>query len=431
MTLTYASKLCFKQVPANNFKSKCLSTQLMQANSLIASTSKGFFAFLPLGQRIVEKLTNVVEKELHKIGGQKCEVPSIGHKGIWEKSGRWNEIGSEMFKLNDRLKTEYCLQPTAEEMFTILTQNLGTINKKMLPLMLFQTSQKFRDEMNPRFGILRSKQFLMNDLYTFDLDHQTAEITYNEIFKVYETIFENILGFKDDIYKVQANPGAMGGNFSHEFHLPNPSAEDTLLICKSCGNQSKKDEVKSLSNCCKCDSKDLKIIETVEVGHTFQLGERYSKVFEANSTNGNPYFMCCFGLGITRIIAAAIDVLSVSNKAMRLPNILSPFKVVIILPKENSVNSVFVQSFINDISNLPGLCNNVLIDDRIEKSIGRRINEANQLGIPNILVASSHKHVDPFEIQTIEYFKTFSKSDKLEKIGNLTHSELFVELSKI
>uniref|UniRef100_A0AC34FYF2 Proline--tRNA ligase n=1 Tax=Panagrolaimus sp. ES5 TaxID=591445 RepID=A0AC34FYF2_9BILA len=403
----------------------------MQTNPLIASTSKGFFALLPVGQRIVEKLTNIVETELIKIGGQKCEVPSMGPKNIWEKSGRWNELGSEMFKLNDRLETEYCLQPTAEEMFTTLTQNLGPINKRILPLMLFQTSQKFRDEMNPRFGVIRSKQFLMNDLYTFDVDSQAAENTYNKVFKVYERIFEEILGFRNDIYKVQANPGAMGGNFSHEFHLPNSSAEDALLICNSCGHKSKKDEVKSLSNCSHCNSQDLKTIETVEVGHTFQLGEKYSKVFEAISPNGNPYFMCCFGLGITRIIAAAIDVLSISNKAMRLPDALSPFKLAIILPKENTVNSLFLQSFIKDIANLPTFFNNILIDDRIEKSVGRRIHDANHLGIPNILVASSHKHVDPYAIQKIEYLKTFPKSDKVEKIRDLTHSELFLELSKM
>uniref|UniRef100_A0A914Z6I2 proline--tRNA ligase n=1 Tax=Panagrolaimus superbus TaxID=310955 RepID=A0A914Z6I2_9BILA len=430
MTLTYASKLYFKQLAPNTFKSKCLSTQLMQTNPLIASTSKGFFALLPLGQRIVEKLTKLVETELVKIGGQKCEVPSMGPKIMWEKSGRWNELGSEMFKLNDRLETEYCLQPTAEEMFTTLTQNLGSINKKMLPLMLFQTSQKFRDEMNPRFGVIRSKQFLMNDLYTFDVDSVAAENTYNNVFKVYETIFEEILGFKNEIYKVQANPGAMGGNFSHEFHLPNPSAEDALLICNSCGQKSKKDEVKNLSNCSHCESHNLTTIDTVEIGHTFQLGEKYSKVFEATSSKGNPYFMCCFGLGITRIIAAAIDVLSVSNKALRLPNSIAPFKLAIILPKENTVNSLFLQSFINDIANLPTFSNCVLIDDRAEKSIGRRIHDANHLGIPNILVASSHKHVDPYEIQTIEYLKTYPKSDKVEKVGDLTHSELFAQLSK-
>ena len=180
MALTYASKLYFKQLPPNTFKSKCLSFQLMQSTGrypsrcspvisldkksthnlfcfmplcflgLIAPTSKGFFAFLPLGQKIVDKLRTIVEDELSKIGAQKCEVPSMGPKAMWEKSGRWDEIGSEMFKLNDRLQTEYCLQPTAEEMFTALTENLGVIKEKMLPLMLFQVGF-YPNQYSPRF----------------------------------------------------------------------------------------------------------------------------------------------------------------------------------------------------------------------------------------------------------------------------------------
>lgn len=133
--------------------------------------------------------------------------------------------------------------------------------------------------MNPRFGLLRSKQFLMNDLYSFDSDQVAAQKTYHQISQIYESLFTNILGFKDDVLKVEANPGAMGGNLSHEFHLPNPSAEDNLLICNSCGHKSKKDEVKNHTECEECGKNSLKTVETVEVGHTFQLGDKYSTTF--------------------------------------------------------------------------------------------------------------------------------------------------------
>lgn len=278
--------------------------------------------------------------------------------------------------------------------------------------------------MNPRFGLLRSRQFLMNDLYSFDVDKKSAESTYEVMTEVYRKLFEDILELKHYVRRVEADSGAMGGDVSHEFHLPNPSAEDSLLICKKCKTAKKKDEHSGSFECAKCNS-NFEKLDTVEVGHTFQLGEKYSRIFHALSPKQNPYFMCCFGLGLTRIIAASIDAITVSNKAMRIPKVLSPFQLCVVFPKDKTENAMFLNSFLKDLDEVEGLKNQILIDDRVEKSIGRRINEMNQLGIPNIVVASGKKYVDPFEIQKIEYFVTKPSDDKVLKVGDLTHSELF------
>lgn len=140
MVLTYATKLHWKQLAPTTVKSKCLSLQLMVNNGLISSAGKGFFTILPIGQRIIDKLVKIVDDELLKIGAQKMEVPSLAMKKIWIKSNRWEQMGKEMFKLIDRLNSEYCLQPTAEEMFTSNVAALGTVREKMLPLMLYQVS---------------------------------------------------------------------------------------------------------------------------------------------------------------------------------------------------------------------------------------------------------------------------------------------------
>ncbi|KAE9552360.1 hypothetical protein FO519_004443 [Halicephalobus sp. NKZ332] len=365
MVLHFATKLHWKQLAPDAVKSKCLSLQTMTSNGLISNSGKGFFTILPLGQRIIEKLTRIVDQELQAVGAQKMEAPSMAPKKIWSKSGRWESMGAEMFKLKDRLDIEYCLQPTAEEIFTMSVSSLGLVREKMLPLMLYQ---KY-------------------------------------------------------VRRVEADSGAMGGDVSHEFHLPNPSSEDSLLICKKCEKTTKKEE-KEFSKCDSCGG-EIERMDTIEVGHTFQLGKKYSEAFEAFSPTKEPFFMCCFGLGLTRIIAASIDTVTISKKAMRIPEVLAPFKLGIILPKESTTNSEFVKSFLKDIDGLKNFSNDILVDDRIEKSIGRRINEMNQLGIPNLIVASSHKHVDPFEIQKIELFKTKLADDRVLKIGDLTHSELF------
>uniref|UniRef100_A0A7E4UZ61 proline--tRNA ligase n=2 Tax=Panagrellus redivivus TaxID=6233 RepID=A0A7E4UZ61_PANRE len=430
MSITHASRLYLRPVAASTVKSKCLSLQLMLRNSLIAPTGKGLYAILPLGQRVVDKLVKIVDTELAAIGAQKAEVPALATADIWQRSERLSAMGQEMFRLKDRHDVEYCLQPTAEEHFTTLVNGLGNVKPAALPIMLYQTSQKFRDEMSPRFGLLRSRQFLMNDLYTFDVDQPSAQITYDRVDAMYRRLFEDILDLRQHVLRVSASSGAMGGDVSHEFHLPNASAEDALLECGHCDSRFKKDEHPGTSECPSCQ-KALKTIETVEVGHTFQLGDRYSKIFEATSPSNTPYFMCCFGLGITRIIAASIDVLSTASTAMRLPKAIAPFKLAIILPKTDTPNAQFVKSFIPQLTHLPNLNGEILLDDRFDKSIGRRINEANQLGIEHVLVASSHKYVDPTEVQRVEYFKTSAGSASIDKVGALTHGEIFDIFSKV
>ena len=138
MVLHYASKLHWKQLAPDSVKSKCLSLQTMISNGLISNSGKGLFSILPLGQRIVDKFVRIVDTEFEAIGAQKMEVPSLATKKVWSDSGRWDSMGQEMFKVKDRLNVEYCLQPTAEEMFTMSVAVLGLVKEKTLPLILYQ-----------------------------------------------------------------------------------------------------------------------------------------------------------------------------------------------------------------------------------------------------------------------------------------------------
>ncbi|KAI6183955.1 putative proline--tRNA ligase, mitochondrial [Aphelenchoides bicaudatus] len=423
MAVDYASRLLFKVTPVDKSKAKCLSHALLLANNLIHQTGKGTFAILPIGQKIVDKLTKLVENELHEIGAQKCSLPAIGFENVWKRSGRWDVYGSGLFRFKDRLNNQACLQPTCEEMISNFAAQFGTFKAASLPMMLFQSTDKFRDEMNPRFGLLRSRQFIMNDLYSFDEDKQNANNTYQRISEIYRRIFFDHLKLNETMI-VKASAGEMGGDLSHEYHLPNESAEDRLLHCENC-RTTLQTENSNAEKCPDCNT-DLKSINSVEVGHTFQLGQHYSSMFEALDANRSPYFMCCFGLGISRLIAASIDTLTISDKAMRLPKVISPYKLAIVVPKVDGEHyaAKFTHDLIANFNSLPNLNGDILVDDRLSKSVGRRLIELNQLGVPNIVVVSAKKSANPHDLVEMELFRANPKEEDLKLVGMFTHSAL-------
>ena len=189
------------------------SHKLLLRAGMIRKTAAGLYSYLPLGYRIVRKVENIVREEMDNYGSQEIHMPIPHPREIWEESGRWNTFGPEMFKLKDRNNREFCLGPTAEEYFTDLVK--GEIKSyKQLPLNIYQIQTKYRDEKRPRFGINRSREFLMKDAYTFDVDEEAMADAYMNMWRAYEVVF-NRLGLE---YKIVAgDSGAMGGNSSHEF----------------------------------------------------------------------------------------------------------------------------------------------------------------------------------------------------------------------
>ncbi|CEF60929.1 Probable proline--tRNA ligase, mitochondrial [Strongyloides ratti] len=420
---TFASKLLIGSVTANAVKTKSLSYHLMLENGLISQpVSKGIYVTLPIGQRIVDKLIKIIENELDRAGCQKLAMPSIAPKYLWEKTNRWNEMGNEMYKLKDRKDLEFCLQPTGEEMITDIVKNLGTPRQSQLPIKLYQTTEKFRDEMNPRFGWLRGKQFIMNDLYTFDKTKTDALNTYKEINKIYERIFYDVLELKNVIYKVEADTGAMGGSLSHEYQIKNNSAEDKLLECKKCGKISQKEF--NSGKCTSCDNnKEFKEYDSIEIAHTFYLDQKYSKCFGSvfsNNKNKEYYEMCCFGIGITRLIAACIDALSGGRTSMRMPKAIVPYKKVLILPKklDKPLLKEQLELVVRELSSKLANHTDIIIDDRTDRSIGKKLVEWNKFGIPDICVIStSAKNL--LDNDVIEYYTADINCDKLTQHPNL------------
>ncbi|EEZ98764.2 probable proline--tRNA ligase, mitochondrial [Tribolium castaneum] len=394
------------------------SQRLMLELGIIRQASPGCFHFLPLGVKSLEKLTRLVDEEMKKIGGQKIIFPTLTNAKLWEKTGRLETVSSELFQIKDRHDQSYILSPTHEEAASNLLASLAPISYKHLPLKLYQITSKYRDEMKPRFGLMRGKQFLMKDMYSFDTDLETAKHTYDEICKSYDRIFRRI-GI--DFVKVVGCSGHMGGELSHEYHYKADVGEDKILTCNKC-NYSANTEVSGEEKCPNCGNTSVKIHLGIEVGHTFLLGEKYSKPLNATFLNnhGKPDVlqMGSYGLGLSRILAAVIEVMS-SEQEIRWPQILSPYSVIILPPKSGSKeethikDSGLVDSLYEKIETTCNLQDNVLIDDRTNFTIGRRFLEAKKNGYPFIVTLGKKIVENPllYEITNLKTNETLFLSE--------------------
>ena len=238
--------------------------------------------------------------------------------------------------------------------------------------------------MKPRFGLIRAKEFLMKDLYTFDVDIAAAEETYELVNQQYVKIFEHL---KIPFVKIAADTGAMGGNTSHEYQILTSIGEDQIVTCNSCQRAVNKELCGSDGKVCeKCTVSELQHHQGIEIGHTFILGDKYSKVLKATflSKAGKPVplQMGCYGIGVTRVIAACIEHLSTEHE-IRWPAAIAPYSVCIIPPKEGSKEEASVKHLTQEIYQQ---LDDVVVDDRIQMTIGKRLMEAKKLGIPNIIV---------------------------------------------
>jgi prolyl-tRNA synthetase len=289
----------FVQIEKENNKgtnlTKSVSSVILEKNGFITSSSaNGLTTFLPLGKRVLNKMTEIIREEMNRIG-QEISMPSLSDLSLWKKTKRDEIIGNELFKLEDRRQRELCLCPTHEEIITSLVSKFSkSLNTNVLgenqALCLYQITTKFRDEPQAKHGLLRGREFLMKDMYSFHLTDECARQMYDNVCKGYEAIL-NRLDIK--YIKVNASTGAMGGSMSHEYQIESPIGEDTIYECKECGKAISSDLIdpnnKNFSSICdiiKCvkNMQDTVIKKTsIEVGHTFILGDRYTKVFPFES----------------------------------------------------------------------------------------------------------------------------------------------------
>ncbi|MBK8574857.1 MAG: proline--tRNA ligase [Elusimicrobia bacterium] len=208
-----------------------VSARLMLRSGMIRKVASGLYEWLPVGLRVLRKVERIVREEMDRAGGQEVWLPVVQPKDLWEETGRWQLYGREMLRIKDRKDTEFCLAPTAEEVITDLVRR-EVRSYRELPLLLYQFGTKFRDEIRPRFGVMRAREFYMKDGYSFHADEASAEATYRDILAAYTRIFTRC-GLK--FRPVEADTGSIGGNFSHEFMVLAETGEEFIASCPACG----------------------------------------------------------------------------------------------------------------------------------------------------------------------------------------------------
>ncbi|XP_074008647.1 probable proline--tRNA ligase, mitochondrial [Numenius arquata] len=383
----------------------CRSQKLMLQGGLIHPASPGCYYYLPPAVRAMEKLVKVMDEEMQAVGGQKLNMPSLSSAELWRASGRWERMGPELFRLADRHGKGYCLGPTHEEAVTELVAAHSNLSYKQLPLRLYQVTRKFRDEPKPRFGLLRSREFYMKDMYTFDASEEAARQTYDLVCGAYCSLF-NRLGLP--FVKVRAATGSIGGTMSHEFQLPADIGEDRLVLCPEGHFAANVETLNGEQTSCPTCGEKLTQTKGIEVGHTFYLGTKYSSVSNTVflSPENKPQLaeMGCYGLGVTRILAASIEVLSTED-SIRWPSLIAPYQLCFIPPKrgskEEEEGAALLERAYDDLAEaLPHLARDSVLDDRTQMTIGKRLKDANKLGYPYVVIAGKRVCEDPpvFEV---------------------------------
>ena len=361
-----------KESPA---EAELLSHQLLVRAGMIRLLGSGLYTIMPLGLRVLKKIEMIIRDELNKADCIELLMPAIQPADLWKESERWEEFGPQMLKIKDRHEKEFCFGPTHEEVITdIIRKEINSY--KQLPINFYQIQMKFRDEIRPRFGVMRAREFLMKDSYSFHTNFDCLKETYQKMFKAYENIF-NRIGLK--FRAVSADNGAIGGDASHEFHVLAESGEDVLVYDEHSDYAANIELAKDNPNIDK-----FKKCRGIEVGHIFQLGTKYSKKMSANfiaeDGTSQPVIMGCYGIGVSRIIAATIEQ-SHDENGIIFPSSIAPFEVIITpigYDKNEKVRS-YADKLYDDLIK-QGF--DVLLDDRGLRP-GVMFSEADLIGIPH------------------------------------------------
>ena len=375
-------------------EAESLSHQLLLRAGFVRMLMAGTYTYLPLGLRVLEKIQGIIREEMSSCGASELLLPALHPLELWQKTGRDKDIGEVMFKFEDRRGRALALGPTHEEVITDLVKN-NCSSYRQLPLVLYQIQTKFRDEIRPRFGLIRCCEFVMKDAYSFDQDEAGLDKNYQLMYEAYKRIFARC-GLK--ILITVADSGIMGGKVSHEFMVEAPLGEDVVLVCPKCNSavafsrpeienvggsrDAGKEEIKTCSKC----NVEMDKVNTIEVGHIFKLGTKYSQALECNFSDaqGNlmPMVMCCYGIGVSRLISAIIEQHNDANGIIW-PREVAPFQIII-LPLDVT-NAVIMQEAKELYDQINAAGYSVLLDDRDERA-GVKFKDADLIGLPASVV---------------------------------------------
>lgn len=394
-----------KEVPAD---ADSINASYLVRAGFVHKHMAGSYALLPLGLRVYKKIERIIKEEMDAIGGQEILMNVLQPKELWEETGRWDSAIDVFYKLKDSRGKELNLAPTHEEEVTdIVRKNIRSY--KDLPIALYQMQTKFRNEPRVKSGLLRGREFLMKDMYSFAADDAQHEEFYQSTIPAYFRIFKR---FGLDSKLVEAS-GGIFSKYSHEFQVLTAVGEDTIYYCDKCDFAQNKEisEVKEGDKCPKCDAKVL-VAKGIEVGNIFPLKTKFSKPMKATFLDKDgkeqDFIMGCYGIGLTRALATVVEVhYDVAKNKMVWPEEIAPFKVHLIsLNQNNEAEKIYKDLMKKGVE--------VLYDDR-DISAGQKFAEADLAGCPTRVVVSKKS----LENGGVEYGKSKEDSSAIIKISEV------------
>ncbi len=368
----YWSKYFIPTLKENPAGTEAVSHALSLRAGLVHMLTSGVYSYLPLGYRVLSKVQTIIREEMNAIGCHELLMPALHPIDIWKKTGRDETLKEVMIAFDDKKGRRMCLGPTHEEIITTIAKDYIQ-SYRQLPVTLYQIQSKFRDEIRTRYGIVRACEFIMKDAYSFDTTWEGLKKNYDLQLEAYKKIFKRC-GL--DVLVVSADSGAMGGSVSHEFLVPASIGEDAVWVNASSGQIIKDEEGKSPSG----EAWEKKV--AIELGHIFQLGTKYSDalgaVFLDEHGKQQPMIMGCYGIGVSRLLAAVIEVNN-DPQGIIWPSGIAPFDVQIVpVQVSDPVAMELANRYLKELTDA-GL--DVLVDDR-DESAGRKFNDADLIGIP-------------------------------------------------
>ena len=400
------SKLLLPTLKDAPQEAEVISHKLMLRAGMIRRVASGIYTWLPLGLKVLRKIETIVREEMDSSGAQEVLMPMVQPKELWEETNRWEKMGPELLRIQDRHNRDFCLGPTHEEVITDLIRN-NVKSYKELPLNIYQIQTKFRDEVRPRYGVMRGREFLMKDSYSFNEDEACLQETYLTMRDTYKKIIERIgLDYKI----VAADSGAIGGDASEEFHVLAETGEDTIAISDASEYAintelllKEGEDIASLEGKPSPDGKGvIQIKKGIEVGHIFQLGKVYAEEMRANVLNkegkASTLFMGCYGIGVSRLVAAAIEQNN-DDKGIVWPHSIAPFDINIIAigySKDQKIADASIKLY----SELKGMGYEVLLDDR-KDGYGTKMKDSELIGVPlNIIIGKKFIETNEIELKS-------------------------------
>lgn len=402
MRLTEYFLPTLKELPKD---AEIISHQLMLRTGMIRQSSSGIYIWLPFGHAVLKKIEQIVREEQVNAGAIELLMPTIQSADLWKKSGRYDDYGAEMLRMKDRHDREILYGPTNEEQITDISSHYFK-SYKALPKILFHIQWKFRDEVRPRFGVMRCKEFLMKDSYSFDVTEEDGKSSYNKMFLSYLKTFQR-LGLK--AIPMEAESGPIGGNLSHEFIILANTGESKVYIDKRILDIDIPDEIDYQKDSENIVSKwtefysvtddmyeqhvyESKVEENnrlemrgIEVGHVFYFGDKYTKPLNANVQDQDgitkPIQSGSYGIGVSRLVAAIIEA-SHDEKGIIWPKSVSPFDYALICL--NSKNEELVK--LCDLIYKKMKSNHTVLYDDSTSSVGEKLNRMDLIGIPTQII---------------------------------------------